>query len=250
MFPSVSKENKLIWSYCAGLQKFLKITNPNPEGLKLPDPADPDPEHWLEESKDLLLLAFQRVRSASLIIFLLCVSLRISVSAGKRILIWIRICHTTHTDSTLMNAEFVGTDSYCGDGLSTKELSFLLWSAELIKRFCVFIYDTYVSDSDQADEAFRAGWREEEEGPDDPVLTGTRSFREEFFYTAPLFPDEILIRRMARVVFLHPDLGIGGAERLVVDAALALQAKGHQVKISWGIWFFRHLPENDCLDTV
>jgi hypothetical protein len=34
---------------------------------------------------------------------------------------------------------------------------------------------------------------------------------------------------MARVVFLHPDLGIGGAERLVVDAALALQAKGHQV---------------------
>jgi alpha-1,3/alpha-1,6-mannosyltransferase len=37
---------------------------------------------------------------------------------------------------------------------------------------------------------------------------------------------------MARVVFLHPDLGIGGAERLVVDAALALQTKGHQVKIS------------------
>lgn len=31
------------------------------------------------------------------------------------------------------------------------------------------------------------------------------------------------------VVFLHPDLGIGGAERLVVDAALALQSKGHRV---------------------
>lgn len=32
-----------------------------------------------------------------------------------------------------------------------------------------------------------------------------------------------------RVLFIHPDLGIGGAERLVVDAALALQKKGHDV---------------------
>uniref|UniRef100_H2ZJH8 Alpha-1,3/1,6-mannosyltransferase ALG2 n=1 Tax=Ciona savignyi TaxID=51511 RepID=H2ZJH8_CIOSA len=32
-----------------------------------------------------------------------------------------------------------------------------------------------------------------------------------------------------QVVFLHPDLGIGGAERLVVDAALALKSKGHRV---------------------
>ena len=34
-----------------------------------------------------------------------------------------------------------------------------------------------------------------------------------------------------RVVFLHPDLGIGGAERLVVDAAVALQSKGHSVRM-------------------
>ena len=34
-----------------------------------------------------------------------------------------------------------------------------------------------------------------------------------------------------RVGFLHPDLGIGGAERLVVDAALALRSKGHEVTI-------------------
>uniref|UniRef100_A0A1Q3G0L9 Alpha-1,3/1,6-mannosyltransferase ALG2 n=1 Tax=Culex tarsalis TaxID=7177 RepID=A0A1Q3G0L9_CULTA len=34
---------------------------------------------------------------------------------------------------------------------------------------------------------------------------------------------------MVRVLFVHPDLGLGGAERLVVDAALALQAKGHTV---------------------
>nr|SVE69801.1 EOG090X069M [Eubosmina coregoni] len=36
---------------------------------------------------------------------------------------------------------------------------------------------------------------------------------------------------MVKVVFLHPDLGIGGAERLVVDAALALKSKGHQVHV-------------------
>uniref|UniRef100_A0A1I7YYM9 Alpha-1,3/1,6-mannosyltransferase ALG2 n=1 Tax=Steinernema glaseri TaxID=37863 RepID=A0A1I7YYM9_9BILA len=34
-----------------------------------------------------------------------------------------------------------------------------------------------------------------------------------------------------RITFLHPDLGIGGAERLVVDAAIALQQHGHQVKM-------------------
>lgn len=32
-----------------------------------------------------------------------------------------------------------------------------------------------------------------------------------------------------RVLFLHPDLGIGGAERLVIDAALALKNCGHKV---------------------
>lgn len=36
---------------------------------------------------------------------------------------------------------------------------------------------------------------------------------------------------MVRVLFVHPDLGIGGAERLVVDAALALQSRGHSVHI-------------------
>lgn len=33
------------------------------------------------------------------------------------------------------------------------------------------------------------------------------------------------------VLFLHPDLGLGGAERLVVDAALAMQARGCRVQI-------------------
>ncbi|KIK03979.1 glycosyltransferase family 4 protein [Laccaria amethystina LaAM-08-1] len=34
-----------------------------------------------------------------------------------------------------------------------------------------------------------------------------------------------------RVAFIHPDLGIGGAERLVVDAAIGLQDLGHSVDI-------------------
>ncbi|THD27561.1 putative dolichyl-P-Man:GDP-Man1GlcNAc2-PP-dolichyl alpha-1 3-mannosyltransferase [Fasciola hepatica] len=34
-----------------------------------------------------------------------------------------------------------------------------------------------------------------------------------------------------RVVFLHPDLGIGGAERLIVDAAVAVNQSGYQVKM-------------------
>ena len=34
-----------------------------------------------------------------------------------------------------------------------------------------------------------------------------------------------------RIVFIHPDLGIGGAERLVIDAAVGLQSLGHKVTI-------------------
>ncbi|KAJ3023502.1 UNVERIFIED_CONTAM: Alpha-1,3-mannosyltransferase-like protein [Siphonaria sp. JEL0065] len=34
-----------------------------------------------------------------------------------------------------------------------------------------------------------------------------------------------------RIAFIHPDLGIGGAERLIVDTAVGLQSRGHKVKI-------------------
>lgn len=47
------------------------------------------------------------------------------------------------------------------------------------------------------------------------------------------------------VVFLHPDLGIGGAERLVVDAALALQAKGHKATFVTG-----HHDRNHCFEGI
>ncbi|VDO53321.1 unnamed protein product [Brugia timori] len=32
------------------------------------------------------------------------------------------------------------------------------------------------------------------------------------------------------ITIIHPDLGIGGAERLVVDAAIAMKQNGHRVQ--------------------
>ncbi|KAF1846777.1 glycosyltransferase family 4 protein [Cucurbitaria berberidis CBS 394.84] len=44
-------------------------------------------------------------------------------------------------------------------------------------------------------------------------------------------------------VFFHPDLGIGGAERLVIDAAVGLQSRGHRVTI-----FTSHCDSRHCFD--
>ena len=38
-------------------------------------------------------------------------------------------------------------------------------------------------------------------------------------------------QRRKSIIIIHPDLGIGGAERLILDAALALQSRGHSVTI-------------------
>ncbi|XP_076440288.1 alpha-1,3/1,6-mannosyltransferase ALG2-like [Babylonia areolata] len=46
---------------------------------------------------------------------------------------------------------------------------------------------------------------------------------------------------MVKVVFIHPDLGIGGAERAVVDAALALKSRGHSVT-----FFTAHHDPSHC----
>ncbi|KAG1854809.1 mannosyltransferase [Suillus subalutaceus] len=46
-----------------------------------------------------------------------------------------------------------------------------------------------------------------------------------------------------RIAFIHPDLGIGGAERLVVDAALGLQSLGHSVDI-----YTSHRDQHHCFD--
>jgi alpha-1,3/alpha-1,6-mannosyltransferase len=45
------------------------------------------------------------------------------------------------------------------------------------------------------------------------------------------------------VVFFHPDLGIGGAERLIIDAAVGLQAQGDQVTI-----FTSHCDPTHCFE--
>jgi alpha-1,3/alpha-1,6-mannosyltransferase len=46
-----------------------------------------------------------------------------------------------------------------------------------------------------------------------------------------------------RILFIHPDLGIGGAERLVVDAAVGLQDRGHNVTI-----YTSHCDPRHCFD--
>lgn len=46
-----------------------------------------------------------------------------------------------------------------------------------------------------------------------------------------------------RIVFVHPDLGIGGAERLIIDAAVGLQNRGHKVTI-----FTSHCDPQHCFD--
>ena len=45
------------------------------------------------------------------------------------------------------------------------------------------------------------------------------------------------------IIFFHPDLGIGGAERLVIDAAVGLQNLGHRVTI-----FTSYRDTNHCFD--
>ncbi|ODN80447.1 hypothetical protein L202_02687 [Cryptococcus amylolentus CBS 6039] len=48
-----------------------------------------------------------------------------------------------------------------------------------------------------------------------------------------------------RIAFIHPDLGIGGAERLVVDAAVSLQRLGHEVVM----FTSRHDPARCFIET-
>lgn len=45
------------------------------------------------------------------------------------------------------------------------------------------------------------------------------------------------------IIFIHPDLGIGGAERLIIDAAVSLQNLGHKVTI-----FTSHCDPQHCFD--
>lgn len=51
------------------------------------------------------------------------------------------------------------------------------------------------------------------------------------------------IKKKRNIVFFHPDLGIGGAERLVVDAAVGLQQLGHTVTV-----FTSHCDPTHCFE--
>ncbi|GAC93558.1 glycosyltransferase [Pseudozyma hubeiensis SY62] len=52
-------------------------------------------------------------------------------------------------------------------------------------------------------------------------------------------------RKKLRIGFVHPDLGIGGAEKLIVDAALSLQQLGHEVVI-----FTSHHDPRHCFEAT
>lgn len=54
-----------------------------------------------------------------------------------------------------------------------------------------------------------------------------------------------MTQRSKRIAFVHPDLGIGGAERLVVDAAVGLQKLGLQVTV-----YTSHCDKSHCFDEV
>lgn len=49
--------------------------------------------------------------------------------------------------------------------------------------------------------------------------------------TCPKKNEEDWVDIKKRVIFIHPDLGVGGAERLVVDAASELVSRGYVVNI-------------------
>ncbi|CDO92126.1 unnamed protein product [Kluyveromyces dobzhanskii CBS 2104] len=51
--------------------------------------------------------------------------------------------------------------------------------------------------------------------------------------------------RQRKVAFIHPDLGIGGAERLVVDAAAGLQNAGYDVTI-----YTSHCDKTHCFEEI
>lgn len=54
---------------------------------------------------------------------------------------------------------------------------------------------------------------------------------------------EKLLPKPANITIIHPDLGIGGAERLIIDVALALQNSGHKV-----IVYTSHRDKSHCFE--
>ncbi len=82
------------------------------------------------------------------------------------------------------------------------------------------------------------------------LLSGLRDFVREICHE----DDRIILfqaqhRKMSErklkktILFFHPDLGIGGAERLIIDAAVGLQNRGHKVTI-----FTSHCDPKHCFD--
>ncbi|KAL4953960.1 hypothetical protein BDW69DRAFT_205473 [Aspergillus filifer] len=50
-------------------------------------------------------------------------------------------------------------------------------------------------------------------------------------------------RKLPHITIIHPDLGIGGAERLIIDVGLALQNTGHKVSV-----YTSHCDKGHCFE--
>lgn len=61
--------------------------------------------------------------------------------------------------------------------------------------------------------------------------------------TKEVYTSTMTITDRSNVIIIHPDLGIGGAERLIIDVALALQNRGHQVTI-----YTSHRDKSHCFE--
>lgn len=82
------------------------------------------------------------------------------------------------------------------------------------------------------------------------VLTQTSSMKEPQSTLSTSSPPHFLqpfnpspMASPKKILFIHPDLGIGGAERLVVDAAVGLQDRGHSVTV-----YTSHCEPRHCFD--
>ncbi|ODV59605.1 GDP-Man:Man(1)GlcNAc(2)-PP-dolichol alpha-1,3-mannosyltransferase [Ascoidea rubescens DSM 1968] len=54
------------------------------------------------------------------------------------------------------------------------------------------------------------------------------------------------LRNKVKIALIHPDLGIGGAERLMVDIAIGLQNLGHTITIHTNFFDPNHCFKEDC----
>ncbi|ODV81936.1 glycosyltransferase family 4 protein [Suhomyces tanzawaensis NRRL Y-17324] len=78
-----------------------------------------------------------------------------------------------------------------------------------------------------------------------PVKTASNASKSPKLSPAVTPSPTVRLVKSANIAFIHPDLGIGGAERLVVDAAVGLQELNNKITI-----FTSHCDRSHCFEEV